>query len=189
MPRCAAASPEFWSLKKWEGTDWDNWLQRPLLRIKHLFAFGHRCPQGLAFLPLFIPFTPLIFFFVPVFRKWREFPKVLFAIKGKGVWRYENTDGTAEYFAGSPHLTHIDTLGGAVPVYLSEIQYWCRAHVALKWPLGWSYHWFLPSRPDCKPFDRPIDDHKMWGGRGGNRRDADGINWFPSWFGPGRTFN
>jgi len=53
-------------------------------------------------------------------------PKVLFAIKGDGPWRLENTDSTEIIKSAEFEKTGF---------YLSRIQKFCRWHMAVLWPL------------------------------------------------------
>ena len=72
MPR--SAIPQHVLDRAWKGTDNDSWLMRLKKKVQYWFAAGPNVPSG--------------------FWKWRDIPITLFAIKGKGDWRFENTDGS-----------------------------------------------------------------------------------------------
>ena len=96
----------------WVGTDDDVWYLRWRIKVKHWFTFANRCPKGIDLSIVFFPllyvfpftvwFTGLTWWYLfpllilPVTRKWRKYPKTLFAIRGKGHWRWEDKDGTQE---------------------------------------------------------------------------------------------
>lgn len=142
--------------------DWNFW---PFRYIRpSLTAFGPRCTEWWA--------------------KWREFPTILFAKRGKGPWRSELTDGYQQYAAET--LDQLKPLVyvlrgrqfGAEHVYLSAIQYFCRWHIQFQWPLFFAIHWYkkstdVPEYPN-KPTVQPIYF------RIGARRNADGFYDFPS---------
>jgi len=165
MPK--SALPEYIDEpKEWIGTDWDNWLQRPLLNIKHWFAFSSRATEWWA--------------------KWREFPITLLAIRGKGLYRVENTDGSQVLYLDEEILFRRKLYG----FYLSAIQYWCRWHFAIQWPLHITFHVYF-SQKNVPTFPtRPNKDIacKLFYFRCGARRDADKVYWFPSLF-IGLTWN
>lgn len=159
--------------KEWDGTDWDTWLQRPLLKIKHWFAFGPRAKERWA--------------------RWREFPMVLFAVRGRGNWRFEDTDGSSQYkdVEGSKSIffennLHKHAVGGMQLGYLSTIQYWAKWHIAVQWPFHFTAHVYFKEPPEFQ--EKPKDDHRMVFVRFGARRDADMVYWFPSLF-VGATWN
>lgn len=132
----------------WKGTDDDTFLMRWRLKRKTWFAFPWRGPQGvdLSFLAsiVFLPGLLLI----PVLRRWREFPITLFAIRGAGYWRFENSSGSFEtslrdttrrvLFFFYPSLPGDDN----APLYLSRQQLWTRWSFQLQWPLFIAFHWY-----------------------------------------------
>lgn len=199
MPRCALPE-KLDEPEEWKGTDWDNWFQRPLLKIKHWFAFGPRCPQGLTFALIFFPF---VFFFpvkillgmalpifqslwwylvpilpIPVLKKWRETPIVLFAIRGPGAWRWEHSDGSHPDFGSDLKMLiwkETDSF------YLSVIQYWCKWSFVLEWPLSIRFHWYINEQYK-KPFGERPTDAKVVFFRHWARRDSDVVYWFDTFY-------
>lgn len=137
------------------GKDNQSWLMR--LKFKYFqvpLTGGPRVPKG--------------------FWKFREFPKVLFSFKGRGHWRYENTDG--KYAGTQQELIWV----GAREYkrsYLSRIQPWCRFHFALMWPLGFTFHIFWRQQ-DVEKYPTYRSDFgikKMLAGYLGWIRDSDKI--------------
>jgi len=132
----------------WQGTDNASWLMRQKKKIQYLLAAGPRS-HG--------------------FWKWRDIPKTLFAFKGEGDWRYENTDGT--------YIT-TDTQNNQ-PVYLSRIQPWARWGVYLQWPLFFNF-WFIYKEKDVVKFPKyqsAFGIKKMVTAGIGFKRDADKVYW------------
>jgi hypothetical protein len=153
MPRCAL--PEHIDEPhEWDGKDDDQfWFTRWRKRVKHLFAFSHRCKPGIAL----SPFPPFI-----LTRQWRNAPVELLLLKGKGEARYEAEDDG--------------------PVYLSRQQLWCRWHIQIQWPLFFAFHWYWKSK-NVLPFLTKEDrDGKIVFFYVGAKRDADGIFWWPAIF-------
>jgi hypothetical protein len=113
---------------------------------KTWFCFSYRCTEWWA--------------------KWRKIPLVLFAARGKGVWRWESANGSGlelhDY--GRFIINESLTVSG---FYLSRIQYYCRWHFAIQWPLMISFH-FYP-----KASDVPVP--------GEPRQDLDGKLWYAYW--------
>lgn len=137
---------------------------------KTWFAFSFRCTEWWA--------------------KWRMYPKVLFAIKSKdGYFRIETDNHTrgprdCAYDARTlwnEELWHVDNTDPHCDVfsqgYLSRIQYWCRWHFAIQWPLMISFH-FYPKAADVPKYGepRPELDGKLWFVYWGHF-DADLIYW------------
>lgn len=134
---------------EWAGTDFDKPGWRWHNQIKGWFAYGPRAKEWWA--------------------RWRGVPKVIFALRGAGEWRYESD---AELWKGE------------TGIYLSRVQYYCRWHVALQWPLQLSFHWYwhaadVPTAPD-RPKD--LSMKKLVFGYGPTHRDSDTVYWFPSFF-------
>ena len=157
---------------EWDGTDWDWWGQKWMLKIKHWFAYGPRAKEWWA--------------------RWREVPIVLFGIKGAGPWRYEYTkDGKPDFFydenncIGFWHkVPHPDLY------YLAVTQYFSRWHFAVQWPFHVTFHIYFTKDIPIQP-QRPEEDYTirtMFFIRFGARRDADRVYWFPSMF-VGGDFN
>lgn len=94
--------------------------------------------------------------------RWRRYPVVLFALRGSGMWRIEWDDDDLD-----------------APGYLSRVQYWCRWHVQLQWPLFFAFHVYLknPAEPERYNRNTPLVYFYV-----GAHRDADGVYWFPSAF-------
>lgn len=152
----SALPPHIDEPHEWKNTDWDTKWQRWMLEIKHWFAFGPRATEWWA--------------------RWRKFPIVLFARKGRGKWRLE--DDVDDIVSYKPTSHEPGT-------YLSTIQYWCRWHIALQWPLHLTFHIYWRAADVPGLFERPRKDlsiHHMFFFRIGARRDADKVYWFPSLF-------
>ncbi len=142
------------------GTDWDNPVQGWIK--KSWFAYGPRATEWWA--------------------RWRAKPKPLFAIKGKGEWRYEQ-DGVDEDDHGDMSPLTIVTDDGEW--YLTCIQYWCKWHFQIQWPLFIAFHYYFDETP-IHPNN--YGGKRMIYIRFGARRDADKVYWFPSIF-VGLTWN
>lgn len=122
-----------------------RWYQK---KTKTWFAFSYRCRAKWA--------------------RWRRIPKVLLAVGGTGLWRYENEDSTIVSETG------LDT---GEYRYLSRIQYYKRWHFAIQWPLMISCHRY--DRAEAVPkFGEPLPDldDKLWFFYW-NHFDADFIYW------------
>lgn len=120
---------------------------------KTWFAFSYRCTEWWA--------------------RWRKYPKVLFAVRGNGRWRFE-----------TPVSDFATTEGMLVDMkwqscYMSRIQYYCRWHIAIQWPLMVSFH-FYPKVEDVPVYGQPLDSKKLkgkvWFGYW-NHFDADLVYW------------
>ena len=131
---------------------------------KTWFAFSYRCTEWWA--------------------RWRKYPKVLLALKGDGPFRIE-TDGwdsvyDADYLLNEEMWAYRDLndmIGEYSQGYLSRIQYWCRWHFAIQWPLMVSFH-FYPKSADVPKYGeiRPDLDGKVVFGYW-NHFDADLVYW------------
>ncbi len=109
--------------------------------------------------------------------RWRETPITLFAIKGKGKWRFENDEIDLA-------LNDRNKVKGWPNWYLSRVQYWCRWHFAVNWPLQITFHVYwkessVPKWPDHGG-DTNITDMLYVYGPG--HRDADKVYWLISGF-------
>lgn len=127
-----------------------RWYQKT---TKTWFCFSYRC-TGLA--------------------KWRKYPKILFGIKGKGPWRYEN--GDPESF-GVVSASEVLINSTPINAYLSRVQYYTRWHFAIQWPLMVSFHfYFKASSVPIEGQPMPDTDNKLfyfyW-----NHFDADLVYW------------
>lgn len=175
---------------EWKGTDDDQvWWMRWRLKVKRWFVFGStdRCPQGLDLtfvffpglwvLPLSIWFTGWSWWYLwpvgilPVARRWRDCPILLFGVFGDGHVRWETPDVASEGHAPGRRLTVFQRefiASDGRRVFLSRVQLWCRWHVAVLWPLMVQAH-FYPRRADVVPV--------------GNREDRDGkiFNFYRGW--------
>jgi len=106
---------------------------------------------------------------------WREFPKVLYAYRGYGKWRFENTNGSLDIDGTKIRRwifneTIIDTRhwireARDTMYYLSRTQYWCDWHIGLQWPLFFHSH------------------YKNWQFYVGLKRDGDQIYWLSLYLG------
>lgn len=189
----------------WKGTDDDTALMRWRIKIKSWFAFSDRSPKGIALsfvyfpllhaLPLTIWFTGWSWWYllpigvIPVARKWRSVPTVIFAAKGKGWWRLEsNVAQCAVPMATPPTMffPRIESSAASIMAkfYLSRVQYWCRWHVAIHWPLLVTFHWWRYAEDVPQPKEEPtlkgteISFYRGW------HFDADGIFWGDGTAGP-----
>lgn len=123
-------------------------------KTKTWFAFSYRCTEWWA--------------------QWRKYPKVLFAVAGKGFWRFEDKEG---YSVLSTEDRWYVLNQDFSPDYLSRIQYYLRWHFSIQWPLMITFH-FYPKAKDV-PFPgelRPDLDGKVWFGYL-NHFDADFVYW------------
>lgn len=148
------------------GTNWFGRLYRWYNKsTKTWFAFSYRCTEWWA--------------------RWRKYPRVLFAVRSKqGVFRAESLKGDGQNVArvlwntdiwlSSPHDEFVEVFDEG---YLSRIQYWCRWHFAIQWPLMISFH-FYPKAADVPKFGepRPELDGKLWFAYW-NHFDADLVYW------------
>lgn len=144
-----------------------RWYQKS---TKTWFCFSFRCTEWWA--------------------RWRQFPKVLFALKSKeGYFRIETglPDGSAmdcaydARYLFNENVWHVDNSDPHVDVisegYLSRIQYWCRWHIAVQWPFMVSFH-FYPKAADVPKYGEPRGelDGKLWYFYW-NHFDADLVYW------------
>ena len=137
------------------GTNWFGRLYRRYQKTtKTWFCFSFRCTEWWA--------------------RWRKIPKVLFAIKGNGWWRFETTNGGA-FKQGILQPTIFNW--SATGMYLSRIQYYARWHFAIQWPLMVSCHVY-PKAADVPHVDQPLPDTdgKLWFFYW-NHFDADLVYW------------
>ncbi len=163
----------------------EGWFGRIYKRYnkatKTWFAFSYRCTEWWA--------------------RWRKYPKVLFAIKSRdGYFRIETAypDGSSSdcaYIAKTLFNTdvyHVNNYNPHCAVisqgYLSRIQYWCRWHFAVQWPLMISFH-FYPKASDVPLYGqpRPELDGKLWFAYWGHF-DADLVYWMITSAYLGRNF-
>jgi len=140
-------------------TDWNNWFQKYWRRS--WFAYGPRATEWWA--------------------KWREWPITVFAIRGKGTFRFE--DDVRDFSFGYSLRTlrwwaHKDE-------YLSAIQYWSKWGFQLQWPFFIAFHYYLDDVPQ-EP--EKGGARRVFYFRFGARRDADKVYWSPSFF-IGLTWN
>ncbi len=122
-----------------------RWIKK---KTKTWFAFSFRCDEWWA--------------------RWRFYPKVLFALGGKGLWRYESD-------VWPDVLT--DVLIKRRTYYLSRIQKYKRWHIAVQWPLMISAH-IYPKASDVPSIwtSNPVTDGKVWFFYW-NHFDADLVYW------------
>lgn len=148
---------------EWIGKDHDKvWYTRWVKYVKGYFAFGPRSAYSWA--------------------RWRAVPKILFAIKGKGAWRWEHdvADEVIDYEEGilrDKSLTRSS-------YYLSRVQYYCRWHFAIQWPLQVSFHYYW--NKDVMPRSPIRTGDTTWRDMlfiyGPTHRDADRVYWILSFF-------
>lgn len=144
--------------EEWKGTDDDQvWWMRWRLKIKGWFAYSYRSKYWWA--------------------RWRPIPKTLFALRGKGMWRYEDDQGDAMDYELKKGR---DKRGW----YLSRVQYYCRWSIRITWPFFIGVHWYTKPEYVPKPWNgEPLGDTldgKLWNFYIGAARDADRVYWFPS---------
>jgi hypothetical protein len=150
----------------WKNTDMDNIFQRWIIKnpwIHGLLAYGPRSKHKWAC--------------------WRTIPKVLFAIKGEGPWRWEHDEAPtlADYDKG---VLKDKTLSHA-GYYLSRIQYWCRWHFSIQWPFIITFHVYFKKK-DIMPVElstsHNLPNNTLIYFYIGAHRDGDVVYWFPSAF-------
>lgn len=120
-----------------------TWINQ---KTKTWFAFSYRCTERWA--------------------RWRKTPRILAAYFGKGSSRFESADGDdTTATTGLWWWKHDTTI---YDYYASRIQYYCRWHIMIQWPLMLSFHWY-PKKKDT-PYPgkmRPNLDGKVicgyWG--------------------------
>ena len=134
------------------GSDNQGWLMELKNKVQVWFTGGPRV-------------TPMSSFW-----KWREIPKELFVVRGKGLLRYENTDGSQI----NTHIIHTSVID---EYYLSRIQPWTRWHFAFMWPLGihWSIIWKKKDVVSYPKYQSKFGIKKMFAGYLGWIRDSDKI--------------
>lgn len=149
MPR--SAIPQHVLDRDWVGTDNDSWLMRLKKKVQYAFAAGPNVPSG--------------------FWKWRDIPIKLIAVKGKGLWRWEDTDGT-NIHAAEVYMYHSE-------LYLSRIQPWCKWHVSLQWPLFFNCHFIYCQKNVVKypTYQSEFGITKMFTFGIGFKRDGDKVYW------------
>lgn len=149
---------------EWIGKDHDKvWYTRWVKYVKGWFAVG-----------------PLSAY---KWAQWREIPKVLFAVKGKGPWRWEYTTGGLELLDYEGPVLRDKTLG-ASKFYLSRVQYYTRWHFAVQWPLQGTFHIYWKEKDIPALGGRPsnMSLKKMLFIYGPTHRDADLVYWILSFF-------
>jgi len=111
------------------------------------------------------------------FWKWREIPMTLFAIRGEGDWRVENTDGSKVWDIVTWRIKSLNIFAKSYEYYLSRIQPWTRWHFALMWPLGihWSIIWREKDVVKYPKYKSNFGIKKMFAGYLGWIRDSDKI--------------
>lgn len=115
--------------------------------------------------------------------KWRDIPKLLWAKKGAGYWRFEADGKQDKWFDGDAKEWLKENPG----YYLSRNQYWCVSHQAILWPLFHSFHKYKDPK-DVLPVGKKDDrDGKIRMFYVGAKRDADRVFWFPAIY-PGSNF-
>lgn len=157
-------------------TDWNNPIQK--YWKKSWFSYGPRAESGWA--------------------KWREYPKTLLALFGKGSLRLETE--TWERDSSTDAVFPVETIRNKElhfvapdetlkPAYLSAIQYYCRWHIAIQWPLHIQFHYYF-KESSVPVYGQPRGEmnNKLFYFRLGARRDGDKVYWTPSVF-VGLTWN
>ena len=141
----SALPPHIDEPHEWDGKDDDDhWYTSWKKQVKGWFAFGPRCTEWWA--------------------KTREYPAVLFKLKGKKEWRWETDPGP-----GVTLIQCMRRMGDSW--YLSRVQKWTPWHIALQWPLFFSSHVTIRGT--------------VWQFYIGMKRDADRVFWVSLFFGKG----
>lgn len=112
-------------------------------------------------------------------------PRTLFAARGRGPFRWENSDGSKKIADYADRVLFRESLQDA-GYYLSRIQYWTRWHVQLQWPLFFAVHVY--HRPLDVPMfpNEPREDlsiKRMFSFQIGFKRDGDGVSWLTMFLG------
>lgn len=155
MPK-SALPPKMRNIDFWDGTDNESWLMKLKKRVQYAFAAGPRVPSG--------------------FFKFRDIPKTLILFRGKGLLRYENTDGSS--------ILDEDTYiriskEEQKNYYISRIQPWIRWHFVLLWPLFYNWHFIYKKEDVIEPpkYKSSFGINKMITNGGGYKRDGDKVYW------------
>jgi hypothetical protein len=157
MPK-SALPPEMWDLSFWDGTDNAAWYMKIKKRIQYVFAGGPRVPEG--------------------FFRFRELPKTIFAVKGKGYWRTENTNGTAFLAVPAPKDM-------SYRHYMCRVQCWSRWSFLIQWPLFINFHIFWRRKTKAYPprYQSDFGLHKLFTFHIGYKRDSDKVYWPTAYLG------
>lgn len=164
MPK-SALPPHINEPHEWAGKDDDqHWYTSWRKYVKGWMAFGPRATEKWA--------------------RWRDIPKVLWAMKGNGYWRFES-DGKPDGWSNveDPRTWLKDNPG----YYLSRNQYWCESHQAISWPLFYSAHRYKDPKDVIPAGTKEDRDGKILMFYAGAKRDADRVFWFPAVY-PGANF-
>lgn len=152
-----ALPPGFKDQAEGTNTDWNNPIQK--YWHKSWFAYGPRSSHWWA--------------------KWREVPITLFAVKGKGPWRWEYSDASQVEIVDWETAVLKDNSLYRTGYYLSAIQYWTKWHFAFQWPLHIQAHYYIDEVPR---YPEQAGSKQVFFIRIGARRDADRVYWCPSIF-------
>lgn len=172
-------TPRLLDPANWKGTDDDWWLMRWRIYIKHWFAFSFRSPAGIALSFVMFPlwFFQLPIVIIPVARKWRRIPTVLWARKSAlGAWRFEKTgaeDRWSHMDDPNEFLKREENKG----YYLSRIQYWTENHFAIHWPWLTTGNHYYDAADVLKPGNRGDTDGKVFSFYKGWHYDGDETFW------------
>ncbi len=103
------------------------------------------------------------------YHRCRVYPKTLLALRGNGPFRLES-DGGNDFYTAEPYLLNRQWSGS----YLSRIQYYCRWHIQIQWPLFICIHWYTNAQDVPLPNQAKMDtDGKILYFYIGMKRDAD----------------
>ncbi len=157
MPR--SALPPHLQNFNWKGTDNASWLMRQKKKVQIWLAAGPRVPSG--------------------FWKWREVPRIIFAIRGEGSFRLENTDGTDIHQDDCCNPYPNKDWNNEFKYYLSRIQPWTRWHLSLQWPLFFNFHIIYRQKNvvDYPTYQSAFGIKKMLTFGFGFKRDGDKVYW------------
>lgn len=144
MSPWSALPPHINSPEEWGGKDDDkHFYTKWRKRVKGWFAYGPRATEWWA--------------------RWREYPVMLFAMRGKGHWRYEDDFGI---WAGNPMVRGM-FWDDHRRSYLSRCQKLTSWSVQLQWPLFFGCHVTIRGQ--------------VWQFYIGAKKDTD-CYWFPAIF-------
>lgn len=110
------------------------------------------------------------------FWKWRDIPITLIGLRGKGIWRYEDTGGDNITAVSKPDNVVFEKLRYN---YISRIQPWARWGIVLQWPLFFNC-WFIYREKDVVSpprYKSSFGIFRMFTFGVGFKRDADKVYW------------
>lgn len=150
----------------WDGKDHDKvWYTRWVKYVKGWFAMSYRSRFAWA--------------------RWRNTPRILFAYFGKGDARLESDrDGETTASNGLWYWRNDISKPELGSMYVSRVQYWCRWHLAVQWPLQVTFHiyWRAADVPVWPHRPADLGIKKLLFVYGPTHRDADKVYWIFSFY-------